>query len=111
MKFVLALILGVIVGGVAAYFLFVGAPHARLAKGEPVRAPEAGGPPAGTAVVELDEQFFNTLLASIFKDIGKPSFPPKPEGGDCPNRVVIEPASPDGVQTGVKLQNGQVTVP
>lgn len=111
MRFVLALILGVIVGGAAAYFLFVGAPHAHLAKGEAVRAPDTGGPPPGTAVVELDEQFFGALLASIFKDVGKPSFPPQPEGGDCPNRVVVEPASPDGVQTGVKLQNGQVTVP
>ena len=109
MKFVLALVLGLIVGGAGAYFLFVGAPHARLAKGEQVRAPDAGGPPPGTAVVELDEQFFNTLLASIFKDLGNPSFPP--QGGEgCQNRVVIEPNSGD-VHTAVVLQNNQVSVP
>ena len=109
MKFVLALVLGVIVGGAGAYFLFVGAPHAQLAKGEKVRAPEPGGPPPGTAVVELDEQFFNTLLASIFKDLGKPAFPPA-AGADCANQVVVEPNSGD-VRTGVVLQNNQVTVP
>lgn len=110
MRFILALLLGVVLGGVGAYFLFVGAPHAHLAKGETVRAPDPSGPPPGTAVVELDEQFFGTLLSSIFKDIGKPSFPPAPSGGGCQNQVVIEPNG-DGVQTGVRLQNGQVTVP
>jgi hypothetical protein len=109
MKFVLALVLGLLVGGAGAYFLFVGAPHARLPKGEVVRAPDPGGPPPGTAVVELDEQFFNTLLGSIFKDLGNPSFPPA--GGEgCQNRVVIEPGSGD-VRTAVILQNNQVAVP
>ena len=110
MRFILALLLGVVLGGVGAYFLFVGAPHAHLAKGETVRAPDPSGPPPGTAVVELDEQFFGALLSSIFKEIGKPSFPPAASGGGCQNQVVIEPNG-DGVQTGVRLQNGQVTVP
>lgn len=109
MKFFLALVIGVILGGVGAYFLFVGAPHARLAKGEAVRAPDASGPPPGTAVIELDERFFNTLLSSIFRDIGKPAFPPHASAG-CQNQVVIEPNSGD-VQTAVVLQNDQVTVP
>jgi hypothetical protein len=110
MRFILALLLGVVLGGVGAYFLFVGAPHAHMPKGEMVRAPDPAGPPPGTAVVELDEQFFGALLSSIFKDIGKPAFPPAPSGGGCQNQVVIEPNG-DGVQTGVRLQNGQVTVP
>src|SRR3954470_2229420 len=109
MKFVLALVLGLLVGGAGAYFFFVGAPHARLPKGETVRAPDAGGAPPGTAVIELDEQFFNTLLSSIFKDIGNPAFPPAP-GEGCQNRVVIEPGSGD-VRTAVVLQNNQVAVP
>ena len=109
MKFVLALVLGLLVGGAGAYFLFVGAPRASLHKGEVVRAPEAGGPPPGTAVIELDEQFFNTLLSSIFKDLGNPAFPPA-AGEGCQNRVVIEPGSGD-VRTAVVLQNNQVSVP
>jgi hypothetical protein len=109
MKFILALVVGVVLGGAGAYFLFVGAPHARLAKGEVVRAPDAAGPPPGTAVVELDERFFNTLLSSIFKDLGKPAFPPKASAG-CQNQVVIEPSA-EGTETSVMLQNNQVTVP
>ena len=109
MKFILALVVGVVLGGAGAYFLFVGAPHAHLLKGETVRAPDAAGPPPGTAVVELDERFFNTLLSSIFKDLGKPAFPPKASAG-CQNQVVIEPSA-DGTETSVVLQNNQVTVP
>jgi hypothetical protein len=109
MKFILTLLLGVIVGGAGAYFLFVGAPHARLAKGEPVRAPDAGGPPAGTAVIELDEQFFGALLASIFRDLNKPAFPPQ-SGEGCQNQLVIEPSAGD-VQTGVLMRDGRVVVP
>ena len=109
MKFILALVVGVVLGGAGAYFLFVGAPHAHLLKGETVRAPDAAGPPPGTAVVELDERFFNTLLSSIFKDLGKPAFPPKASAG-CQNQVIIEPSA-DGTETSVVLQNNQVTVP
>ena len=109
MKFVLALVLGLLVGGAGAYFLFVGAPRAQLVKGDKVRAPEPGATAPGTAVVELDEQFFNALLSSIFKDLGKPAFPLQ-AGSGCPDQVVIEPNSGD-VRTGVVLQNNQVTVP
>jgi hypothetical protein len=109
MKFILALLLGVLVGGAGAYFLFVGAPHAQLPKGETVRAPDPGGPPPGTAVVELDEQFFGALLDSIFRDLNKPSFPPA--GGEgCENRVVIEPNAGD-IRTGVLMREGKVIVP
>ncbi|HWW74834.1 MAG TPA: hypothetical protein VNZ44_05515 [Pyrinomonadaceae bacterium] len=109
MKLILTLLVGVLVGGAGAYFLFVGAPHAQLPKGEIVRAPDPGGPPPGTAVVELNEQFFGALLDSIFRDLNKPSFPPG--GGEgCQNRVVIEPSAGD-VKTGVLMRDGKVVVP
>jgi len=109
MKYLLTLVLGVLVGGAASYFLFVGAPRAGKLKGEPVGPPDASGPPPGTAVVELDEQFFKTLLDSIFRDLNKPAFPPA--GGEgCQNRIVVEPNAGD-VQTGVILRDGRVVVP
>jgi hypothetical protein len=109
MKFILTLLAGVLVGGAGAYFLFVGAPHTQLPKGELVRAPDANGAPPGTAVVELDEQFFGALLDSIFRDQNKPTFPPA--GGEgCQNRVVIEPSAGD-VRTGVLMREGKVVVP
>ncbi|HEX8351606.1 MAG TPA: hypothetical protein VF611_01685 [Pyrinomonadaceae bacterium] len=109
MKFILALVLGVLLGGVGAYFLFVGAPRTGAVKGQTLRAPDPGGPPPGTAVVELDEQFFGALLGSIFRDLDKPAFPPQ-AGEGCQNRVVIEPNAGD-VQTGVLMRDGRVVVP
>jgi hypothetical protein len=109
MKYILTLLLGVLLGGAAAYLLFVGTPRTGKLKGEAVRAPDAGGPPPGTAVVELDEQFFGALLDSIFRDLNKPAFPPA-AGEGCQNQVVIEPGAGD-VKTGVLMRDGRVVVP
>src|SRR5215204_5217459 len=109
MKFILTLLLGVLLGGAGAYFLFVGAPKTGALKGQPVLAPEPGGPPPGTAVVELDEQFFGALLDSIFRDLNKPTFPPA-AGEGCQNQVVVEPTAGD-VKTGVLMRDGRVVVP
>jgi hypothetical protein len=109
MKFILTLLLGVLLGGAGAYLLFVGTPRTGTLKGQPLRAPDAGGPPPGTAVVELDEQFFGALLDSIFRDLNKPAFPPAAAEG-CQNQVVIEPGAGD-VKTGVLMRDGKVIVP
>lgn len=109
MKYILTLLLGVLLGGAAAYFLFVGTPRTSQLKGQPVRAPDAGGPPPGTAIIELDEQFFGALLDSIFRDLNKPAFPPA-AGEGCQNQVVIEPGAGD-VKTGVLMRDGKVIVP
>ena len=109
MKFILTLLLGVLLGGAGAYFLFVGSPKTGSLKGQPVRAPDPGGPPPGTAVVELDEQFFGALLDSIFRDLNKPAFPPA-AGEGCQNQVVVEPNAGE-VKTGVLMRDGKVIVP
>ena len=109
MKYILTLLLGVLLGGAGAYFLFVGTPRTGTLKGQPVRAPDAGGPPPGTAVIELDEQFFGALLDSIFRDLNKPAFPPA-AGEGCQNQVVVEPNAGD-VKTGVLMRDGKVIVP
>lgn len=129
MKYIFTLILGVLIGGVLAYFLFVGAPRADKMPGTPVAAPEAGGNPPGTAVLALDEQFFNTLLSTIFSQLGEPTFRlgsagpqlspdesaygfnfVRAQAGGCSNQVVIAPEG-GGVRTGVRLVNGQVLAP
>jgi hypothetical protein len=126
MKSLLLMLLGALLGGVLVYFLFVGAPRARQAPGQPVQAPDAGGAPPGTAVVELDERFFNTLLGAIFQKVGQPTFRlasaapwaagaaepafVRAQGGECPSQVVLMPEG-GGVQTGVRLANEQVLVP
>lgn len=129
MKYALTLIVGVIAGGALVYFLFVGAPGGKPLPGAPVSAPDAAGDPPGTAVVELDEQFFNTLLGAVFKDLGEPTFRVglnespfdstegelaaqfiKAQDGGCQNQVVVTREGGD-VQTGVRLENGQVLAP
>jgi hypothetical protein len=130
MRYVLTLVVGLLVGGALVYFLFVGAPSARQVPGEIVRAPEPGGPPPGTAVVELNEQFFNELLGTIFSELGQPAFRlgsaqrpfdggasdegeaflVRAQEGGCQNQIVILPEA-SGVQTGVRLENGQVLAP
>lgn len=109
MKLILTLVVGVLLGGAGAYFLFVGAPRVGALKGQAVRAPGPGGPPPGTAVVELDEHFFGALLEGIFRDLNKPAFPPA-AGEGCQNQVVVEPTAGD-VKTGVILRDGKVVVP
>ena len=109
MKSFLLILLGVLLGGAGAYFLFVGAPRTGTVKGVAVRAPDPGGPPPGTAVVELDEQFFGALLDSIFRDLNKPTLPPQ-AGEGCANQVVVEPSAGD-VKTGVLMRDGRVIVP
>jgi hypothetical protein len=124
MKSFLLFLAGALLGGVLVYFLFVGAPRTRQVPGLPVRAPDAGGAPPGTSVVELDENFFNTLLGAIFRDVGQPTFRLasarealageavllRAQGGECASQVVLVPEG-SGVQTGVRLVNGQVLVP
>jgi hypothetical protein len=129
MRYLLTLLAGAIVGGALVYFLFVGAPRANRVAGAPVGPPPPGGPAPGTAVVELNEQFFNELLGTIFQELGQPSFrlgsarPPAEsngaggavimnaqDGGGCPNQVVILPEG-GGVQTGVRLEEGRVLAP
>ena len=126
MRYLLTLVLGVLVGGALVYFLFVGAPGGKPMPGSPVSGPDPSGDPPGTAVVELDEQFFNTLLGTVFKDLGELTFrlaraeSRAPDGagdpryvpvqGGCQNQVVVAPEG-GGVQTGVRLENGQVLAP
>ena len=75
MKYALSLLLGLILGGVLVFFIFVGAPRAGALPGVPVKAPDQGGDPPGTAVITLDEKFFDSVLAAIFRDMNAPSFP------------------------------------
>ena len=68
MKYFLTLLAGIIVGAVLVFLFFTGAPRAKAIPGSPIKPPEQGGPPPGTAIVSLDERFFDAVLGAIFKD-------------------------------------------
>lgn len=131
MKYVLALITGVvglILGALIVLFL-LGAPKAKTLPGLPVQAPDQGGDPPGTAVITLDEKFFDALLASVFRDLGQPSFPleltrldenpfdmsvartiPAALQNDCPDQIVIQTEG-SNIKTGVRFTNGKIIAP
>jgi len=131
MKYLLVLVVGAIIGALLALYFFVGAPRVKetLRAGAPVQAPEAAGDPPGTAVLTLDEKFFDELLATIFKEMPPPSFklgalegdqqavPPTgvrfvaaQDSGGCQNQVVLQPEG-GGARTSVKLANNQIVAP
>lgn len=120
-RYLAAILAGVIVGALLIYFVLVGAPRSERPPGQPVRPPDAGGPPAGTATLTLDEQFFNTLLGTIFQQIGPPKFgmatpggasqAAAQPGGACQGEVEIVDLGSGGVRTGVRLQNDAIVAP
>jgi hypothetical protein len=136
MKYVLVLLAGLVLGGVLVFFLFVGAPRAGALPGAPLKAPDQGGDPPGTAIITLDEKFFDSVLATIFRDMNAPSFPlqfspVRMEGGvpqgepryqlspdfrlavfqsDCASAVTLVPEG-SNVKTGVRLTDGKILAP
>jgi hypothetical protein len=136
MKYILLLVVGALLGAALTFYIFVGAPRMKQAQtGAPLQAPEAAGDPPGTAVLTLDEKFFDTLLTTIFRDLSAPAFRlaqmPKEsqiasaqpagfsyvqaqeqqqQGGGCTNQIVVAQEG-GGVRTGVSLKNGQVVAP
>jgi hypothetical protein len=132
MKYILLLLVGLLLGAALTFYIFVGAPRMKQAQtGAPLQAPDAAGDPPGTAVLTLDEKFFDTLLSTIFRDLSAPAFRlatmPKEsqvaaaqpagfrfvqaqEGGGCMNQIVVAQEG-NGVRTGVSLKNGQIVAP
>jgi hypothetical protein len=132
MKYILLLLVGALLGAALTFYIFVGAPRMKQGQtGAPLQAPDAAGDPPGTAVLTLDEKFFDTLLSTIFRDLNAPAFRlaamPKEsllasaqpagfrfvqaqEGGGCTNQIVIAQEG-GGVRTGVSLKNGQIVAP
>lgn len=128
MKYFLTLIGGVVVGAVLVFLFFTGAPRATALPGSPVKPPDQGGSPPGTAVVMLDERFFDAVLQPIFRDMNAPSFPLKlvsldnqADGsagafrfaafqGGCEDKIVLIPEG-SGVKTGVRFTGGKMVAP
>jgi hypothetical protein len=123
MKYLITLLLGLIVGGGGAIY-FLGTPRAKSLPGTRVQAPNPGGDAPGTAVITLDEKFFDEILGTVFRDLGPPSFQltqmnsaPGPImirqavfQGDCTNNVTLLPEA-SGVKTHVQFAGGKISTP
>ena len=127
MRYILTLLIGAVLGGVLAFYFLVGAPRARQLPGSPIQAPDQNGSPPGTAILTLDENFFNTLLGTIFRDLQSPTFqlsqldqnapgdfvrftPAAFQGGGCTNAVVLTPEG-SNVKTSVRFTEGKIMAP
>jgi hypothetical protein len=125
--FILGAVLGLIFGGLLTYFLLIGVPRAAAPPGQPIQTPDPNGSAPGTASVVLNQQFFDTVLATIFRDMNAPAFPLSITGqnisqtefqptkivfqqNNCDGKIVLLPEG-SGVKTGVRLENGRVNAP
>lgn len=128
--FLLGAILGLAIGGGLVFYIFGGAPRAaQTPPGVPIQPPNPTGAPAGTASVVLNQQFFDQILGTIFRDMNAPAFPlnltgqnnfdetPRPQyanfalqSGGCDGKITLLPQG-SGVTTGVRLENGKINAP
>ena len=116
------------IGGGLIFYFFSGAPRAADLPGQPIQAPDPNGLPTGTATVVLSQQFFDTILGTIFSQMNAPAFPLnltgqnnysseiKPEKiaffqqNTCDGKITLLPEG-SGVKTSVRLENGKINAP
>lgn len=125
--FIIGAVVGLLLGGALAYYLFVGTPQALVKPGVPIQAPDANGSPVGTAQIVLKEDFFNAVLQTIFNDMDEPSFPlqlgsnqintdPNAtrygllQENKCESKIKLLQKGSD-VQTSVLFENGKINAP
>jgi hypothetical protein len=126
--FILGTVLGLVLGGGLIYYFLMGVPRASAPPpGNPIQAPDPNGSPDGTASVILNQQFFDTVLTTIFRDMNAPAFPLNLTGqnvnetglqptkiafqeNNCDGKIVLLPEG-SGVKTGVRLESGKINAP
>src|SRR5258707_13146227 len=124
-KNLLVLIVGLVLGAVVtAYFL--GAPRGHGLPGVAVRPPDPNVETSGTVAVTVDEKFFDSLLGTIFRQLGPPQLklsqlqndfqeqtPLRPvafQSSTCSDVLVLNPEG-SNVKTGVRFTGGKITAP
>jgi hypothetical protein len=119
-KYLLILIAGLLLGAVAtAYFL--GVPRARTLPGTPLKPPDPNAATTGTVTVTIDEKFFDSLLGTIFQQLGpprlklsqlQPQAPIQPAAfeAECDNVVVLN-SEGNNVKTRVQFAGGKIIAP
>jgi hypothetical protein len=108
--FVIGLFVGIIVGGVLAFFIFVRAPQASQAPGNPVLPPDPNASKEGTARIVLPQEFFNGVLQTIFTEMKPPVFAVGQQSADCDGQITILPEG-SGTRTAVSFEKNTITAP
>lgn len=112
-RFLLGSLVGVLVGGAVAFYLFVGIRDAAPPTGMPVASPDPSSMDAGSAEIVLRPEIFNDVLSTIFSDIRPPTFPlgPGPEkdaGRNCGSDLTIVREG-SGTRTAVSFDNNKLS--
>ena len=121
MKYVVILLLGILLGGGAAFY-FLGMPPAKSAPGQAIKPPDQNGSQPGAVVIALEQSLIDSILATTFSGLGTPTFQlgQSRNGsesieqagfqGGCTNSITLLPEG-SGVKTGVQFRNGNVYAP
>ena len=130
LTFIIGAVIGLVAGGLLTFYLFVGAPQAVQKPGAPIQPPDAGDTPPSTAQIVLKQEFFNSILQTIFNDMNSPAFPlrlasaePQKESGElkfgllqqqqpneCDGKIRLL-AEGSGVKTAVNFENNTIKAP
>jgi hypothetical protein len=113
--FVLGAVLGLIIGGALVLFFLSPRSGASLV-GSQIQPPDAQNT-GGTAVIQLQQEFFAPVLQALLRDENAPTFPLSLGGGtDQPadqitcGKITLRREG-SGATTAVRMENGQILVP
>lgn len=114
----LTLIGGLLLGAIGTTYFF-GAPRTHTMPGVPVGPPDKSGDTSGTVTVTIDEKFFDSVLSTIFHQLGppqlqlsqiRPQSQPAAAQNSCGDVLVLSPEG-DNVKTGVRFTGGKIVAP
>ena len=108
--FVIGLFVGVLIGGVLAFFIFVRTPEASNVPGNPVLPPDPNASKEGTARIVIPQEFFNGVLQTIFTEMKPPVFAVGQPSSDCDGQITILPEG-SGTRTAVSFENNTISAP
>lgn len=113
-RFLIGLLVGSIIGGAAILFVLAGG-SGPAAPGVPIAKPDPAAQAPGTAQIVLRQDFFNTVLATIFTEMQPPAFPLTFSGqpdntGACASEIKLLREG-SGVQTAVRLDGDVLSAP
>jgi len=117
---IIILVAGLLLGALTATY-FLGAPRMRALPGVPLKPPDPNTSTSGTVAVTVDEKFFDSLLGTVFRQLGEPQLklsqsqpqtPLQPAmfQASCADVLVLN-AESSNVKTGVRFGGGKITAP
>lgn len=115
--FLVGAVLGLLIGGGLTLY-FISPRGAAAPVGKPIQPPDAQSQTAGTAAVQLRQEFFTPVFQTLLREGNSPSFPLN-LGGQETEQPVNEIAcgkitlknEGSGTMTAVRMDTGQILVP